>query len=235
MKNLKDWMKNNKIATGLIIVLGLGVLGNLNKDEVEGNKLEKTPVTQEQQDETMQVEEATTENNKEEKELTLQLSNGTFKVGKDLEPGIYLLGKNDGEYMGSYEITTDTTGDLDSRVDSNAFENFTYIEVKKGQYVQLDKCTLYIPDEIPMDTSKLDELTNGTFIVGKDKDLEPGEYKLEVIDESGQGWYSLYNSLAGGYKNGPDLQGSDFFSGSKLITLKDGQYLKLDSNTKIIK
>lgn len=100
---------------------------------------------------------------------------------------------HDYEYMGSYNITTDTTGDIDSKVDSNAFENFTYIKVKKEQYVQLDKCTLYIPDEIPMNISNLDELTNGMFIVGKDKDLKPGEYKLEVIDESGQGWYSLYN------------------------------------------
>lgn len=235
MKNLKDWIKNNKIATGLIIVLGLAVLGNLNKGAVKENKAEKTTVTQEQQTETSQVEEATAESNKEEKDLTLQLSNGTFKVGKDLDPGTYLLVKNEEEYMGSFDITTDTTGDMSSNVDSNAFENFTYIEVKKGQYVQLDKCTLYIPSEIPMDTSKLDELTNGTFIVGKNKDLKPGEYKLEAIDGSRQGWYSLYNNLAGGYKNGPDLQDSDSFSGSKLITLKKGQYLKLDSNTKIIK
>lgn len=235
MENLKNWMKNNKIATGLIIVLGLGVLGNLNKGAVKENKKEKTTVTQEQQTETSQVEEATTESDKEEKDLTLRLSNGTFKVGKDLDPGTYLLVKNEGEYMGSFDITTDTTGDMSSSVDSNAFENFSYIEVKKGQYVQLDKCTLYIPSEIPMDTSKLDELTNGMFIVGKNKDLKPGEYKLEAIDESGQGWYSLYNNLAGGYKNGPDLQDSDSFSGSKLITLKKGQYLKLDSNTKIIK
>ena len=235
MENLKNWMKNNKIATGLIIVLGLGVLGNLNKGAVKENKEEKTTVAQEQQTETSQVEEATTESNKEEKDLTLELSNGTFKVGKDLDPGTYLLVKNEGEYMGSFDITTDTTGDMSSNVDSNAFENFSYIEVKKGQYVQLDKCTLYIPSEIPMDTSKLDELTNGMFIVGKNKDLKPGEYKLEAIDESRQGWYSLYNNLAGGYKNGPDLQDSDYFSGSKLITLKKGQYLKLDSNTKIIK
>ncbi len=235
MENLKNWMKNNKIATGLIIVLGLGVLGNLNKGAVKENKEEKTTVAQEQQTETSQVEEATTESNKEEKDLTLELSNGTFKVGKDLDPGTYLLVKNEGEYMGSFDITTDTTGDMSSNVDSNAFENFSYIEVKKGQYVQLDKCTLYIPSEIPMDISGLDELTNGMFIVGKNKDLKPGEYKLEAIDESGQGWYSLYNNLAGGYKNGPDLQDSDSFSGSKLITLKKGQYLKLDSNTKIIK
>ena len=45
----------------------------------------------------------------------------------------------------------------------------------------------------------------------------------------------LYNNLGDGYKNAPDLQTADYFSGSKLITLKEGQYLKLDSNTKIIK
>lgn len=233
MKDLKDWIKNNKIATGLIIVLGLGALGNLNKDAVEGNKIKKVTATQEQQAETIQVDETTAKNN--EKDLTLQLSNGTFKVGKDLEPGTYLLVKNEGQFMGSYDIATDTTGDIDSKVDSNAFENFAYIEVLKGQYIQLDKCTLYIPDEIPMNLSDLDELTNGTFIVGEGKDLKPGEYKLECIDGGNQGWYSLYNSLAGGYKNSPDLQDADYFSGSKLITLKQGQYLKLDSNTKITK
>ena len=73
------------------------------------------------------------------------------------------------------------------------------------------------------------------FRVGKD--VEPGEYKLEIVsdDDNAQGWYSLYNNLGGGYKGGPDLQDSDYFSGSKLITLKEGQYLKLDSNTKVIK
>lgn len=67
MKNLKDWIKNNKIATGVIIVLGLGILGNLNKDEVEGNKVEKTPVTQEQQTETTQEVESTVDSNKDDK------------------------------------------------------------------------------------------------------------------------------------------------------------------------
>ena len=70
MENLKKWMKNNKIATGLIIVLGLGVLGNLNKDA----DLEKTTVTQEQQEETTQAEKEKEEEYKkqqaaEEKEL----------------------------------------------------------------------------------------------------------------------------------------------------------------------
>lgn len=179
------------------------------------------------------------ENVKENKNYSLELTNGTFKVGEDLDPGEYILVKNEGEFMGNYDITTDTTGDMESSIDSNAFENFSYIEVKKGQYLQLDKCTLYIPSELgdKFDFSNEKELTNGMFRVGIGKDIEPGEYKLEITsnDAKAQGWYSLYNNLGEGYKGGPDLHDSDYFSGSKLITLKEGQYLKLDSETKLIK
>lgn len=182
---------------------------------------------------------ASSENMGENKNYSLELTNGTFKVGEDLEAGRYILVKNEGEYMGSFEITTDTTGDMDSSIDSNAFENFSYIKVKKGQYLQLDNCTLYIPKELgdKFDFSDKKELTNGMFRVGTGRDVEPGEYKLEITsdDAKAQGWYSLYNNLGGGYKGGPDLQDSDFFSESKLITLREGQYLSLDSNTKLIK
>ena len=182
---------------------------------------------------------ASSENMGENKNYSLELTNGTFKVGEDLEAGRYILVKNECEYMGSFEITTDTTGDMDSSIDSNAFENFSYIKVKKGQYLQLDNCTLYIPKELgdKFDFSDKKELTNGMFRVGTGRDVEPGEYKLEITsdDAKAQGWYSLYNNLGGGYKGGPDLQDSDFFSGSKLITLREGQYLSLDSNTKLIK
>lgn len=54
--------------------------------------------------------EGSTENQQEDK-ISFKLSDGTFKVGKDLDPGIYVLVKHDGEFMGSFDITTDTTGD----------------------------------------------------------------------------------------------------------------------------
>lgn len=219
------------IVIGAIVISMVGCSSGENtNDSSEEN------VKQEQNQENTEQEQSSQdkESNKEEGKLTLRLSNGTFIVGQDLEPGRYLLGKNEGEFMGSYEITTDTTGDFESNVDSNAFENFTYIEVKEGQYVHLDKCTLYKVEEIKpyIHIEDLSELTNGMFVVGED--IKPGEYKLEAINGD-QGWYCLYNNLAGGYKNGPDLQDADSFSGSKLITLKEGQYLKLDSKTKVVK
>lgn len=186
--------------------------------------------------ESSSQQEYSNQNKKDNSKISFKLSDGTFKVGEDLDPGIYVLVKHDGEFMGSFDITTDTTGDLNSSVDSNAFENFSYIEVKDGQYLQLNKCDLYKVDEIKdeaLDFSNLNELTNGMYIVGED--ITPGEHKLEVINDGSEGWFCLYNNLAGGYNNSPDLQTADYFSGSKLITLKDGQYLKLDSNTKVIK
>ncbi|MDY2737385.1 hypothetical protein [Intestinibacter sp.] len=208
----------------LFLILGLNIVGCSDhsvKTIVDKSSSQQEDIEEEQQ---------------EEKEVSFKLSNGTFKVGEDLDPGKYVLVKHDGEYMGSFDITTDTTGDTEAMVDSNAFENFTYIEVKDGQYLQLDDCDLYKIEEIEaeaLDFSDFDELTNGMYIVGKD--IEAGEHKLEAISEDSDGWYCLYNNLGDGYKNGPDLQDADYFSGSKLITLREGQYLKLDSNTKVIK
>lgn len=212
----------------LCFILGVAMIGCSSNNNTNNTTTVESSSQQDLQQESSEPE--------QQSDISFTLSDGTFKVGEDLDPGTYVLVTQEGEYMGSFDITTDTTGDIEAMVDSNAFENFTYIKVKKGQYLQLKDCDLYIVEEIEdeaLDFSDFDELTNGMFRVGKD--IEPGEYKLEAIDSDLDGWFSLYNNLAGGYKNGPDLQDADYFSGSKLITLRDGQYLKLDSNTKLIK
>lgn len=223
-------MKKIKINKGMSVLLasmlvaGSIVIGcDSDTDTTEDNT-----TTQEQQIDTQEQEKA------EDNNITFSLGSGMWKVGQDLKAGEYILVKNDGEYMGSFDITTGTSGDFDEIVDSNAFHNFEYIKVKDGQYLKLDGCTLYIIDEVKpsMHLEKFDELTNGMFIVGID--IEPGQYKLENINKEYNGWFSLYNSLDGGYNGGVDLQDSDFFSNNTLITLTEGQYLKLDENTKII-
>ena len=224
-------MKKIKINKGMSVLLasmlvtGSIVIGcDSDTDTTEDN----TTTTQEQQVDTQEQEKA------EDNNITFSLGSGMWKVGQDLKAGEYILVKNDGEYMGSFDITTGTSGDFDEIVDSNAFHNFEYIKVKDGQYLKLDSCTLYIIDEVKpsMHLEKFDELTNGMFIVGID--IEPGQYKLENINKEYNGWFSLYNSLDGGYNGGIDLQDSDFFDNNTLITLTEGQYLKLDENTKII-
>ena len=220
-------MKINKgmsILLASMLVAGSIVIGcDSDTDTTEDNT-----TTQEQQVDTQEQEKA------EDNNITFSLGSGMWKVGQDLKAGEYILVKNDGEYMGSFDITTGTSGDFDEIVDSNAFHNFEYIKVKDGQYLKLDGCTLYIIDEVKpsMHLEKFDELTNGMFIVGID--IEPGQYKLENINKEYNGWFSLYNSLDGGYNGGIDLQDSDFFDNNTLITLTEGQYLKLDENTKII-
>ena len=211
-------MKINKgmsVLLASILIGGSIVIGcDSDTDTTEDNT-----TTQEQQVDTQEQEKA------EDNNITFSLGSGMWKVGQDLKAG---------EYMGSFDITTGTSGDFDEIVDSNAFHNFEYIKVKDGQYLKLDSCTLYIIDEVKpsMHLEKFDELTNGMFIVGID--IEPGQYKLENINKEYNGWFSLYNSLDGGYNGGVDLQDSDFFDNNTLITLTEGQYLKLDENTKII-
>ena len=216
--------KGMSVLLASMLVAGSIVIGcDSDTDTTEDNT-----TTQEQQVEIQEQEKA------EDNNITFSLGSGMWKVGQDLKAGEYILVKNDGEYMGSFDITTGTSGDFDEIVDSNAFHNFEYIKVKDGQYLKLDGCTLYIIDEVKpsMHLEKFDELTNGMFIVGID--IEPGQYKLENINKEYNGWFSLYNSLDGGYNGGVDLQDSDFFDNNTLITLTEGQYLKLDENTKII-
>ena len=194
-------MKKIKINKGMSVLLasmlvaGSIVIGcDSDTDTTEDNT-----TTQEQQVEIQEQEKA------EDNNITFSLGSGMWKVGQDLKAGEYILVKNDGEYMGSFDITTGTSGDFDEIVDSNAFHNFEYIKVKDGQYLKLDSCTLYIIDEVKpsMHLEKFDELTNGMFIVGID--IEPGQYKLENINKEYNGWFSLYNSLDGGYNGGVSL------------------------------
>ena len=216
-----------------IVVLAVGLMFAVacSNDDIDRNN--KVTEQQEQQ-KVEQEQQVQTNNNPIKGDISFILEPGTYKVGKDLGAGEYVLIKNEDEYMGSFDITTGTSGDFDEIVDSNAFHNFEYIKVKDGQYLKLDSCTLYIIDEVKpsMHLEKFDELTNGMFIVGID--IEPGQYKLENINKEYNGWFSLYNSLDGGYNGGVDLQDSDFFDNNTLITLTEGQYLKLDENTKII-
>ena len=223
-------MKVKQLLSTLAIgILTISMVGCSSNDTVE-----EQPVQQEQQVDTKEAKEQVDIKEEENDKISFSLGSGMWKVGEDLEPGEYILVKNSDEYMGSFDITTGTSGDFDEIVESNAFHNFEYIKVKDGQYLKLDDCTLYIIDEIKpgMHLEKFDELTNGMFIVGID--IEPGQYKLENIDKEYNGWFSLYNSLDGGYNGGIDLPDSDFFDNNTLITLTEGQYLKLDDNTKII-
>lgn len=62
---------------------------------------------------------------------------GYLKVGRDIEPGTYLVKTYGGE--GYYEICDE----YDEIFDNNFFKNQTYITIKEGQYLMLSKC--FIP------------------------------------------------------------------------------------------
>lgn len=192
--------------------------------------------TENSKDNEVYQEETSQQETEQQKEYSLVLESGMYKVGEDLPSGEYLLIKNKDEMMGSFNRTTDTTGEIGSTIDSNAFSNFEYIYVDEGEYLQIDKCTLVPKAEDDHNFMEDDTISDGMFEVGVD--IAPGEYKLEPINEGGDCWFSLYNNLNGlQLSNGkiPDLVTADSFEGSRYITLKEGQFLKLDNQTCISK
>jgi hypothetical protein len=61
---------------------------------------------------------------------------GTFKVGKDIQPGEYKIASDGSGYL---EVTSDSTGSFGSIVTNNNFDADTYITVTNGQYLILSR------------------------------------------------------------------------------------------------
>ena len=224
--------KEMKIALG---VLGVVVVGGILFSPTEQQSVSQEPQQVEEQVEQEEVDSQDVSQEhveeKEEQSITLQLTPGTYIVGEDLEEGEYVVLVNEGEIIASYERRTGTSGDYGEVVTHEFIEGlFAYMEVKDGEYLKLDGCTLYKIDELNLDFSENDKLSNGMFIVGQD--LEPGEYKLVAMEESYDGTkngeFGIYKDVSGDWDS---IVRFDFFENSTYITVKEGQYLVLSENT----
>ena len=221
---------NTKIALG---VVGGLIVGCILFSPTEQQVVSEEPQEVEQQEvDSQDVSQEQTEEKEEEKQsITLQLTPGTYIVGEDLEEGEYVVLVNEGEFIASYERRTGTSGDYGEVVTHEYIEGlFAYMEVKDGEYLKLDGCTLYKIDELNLDFSENDKLSNGMFIVGQD--LEPGEYKLVAMEESydgtKNGQFGIYKDVSGDWQSTVRF---DYFENSTYITVKEGQYLVLSENT----
>lgn len=141
-----------------------------------------------------------------------------YKVGVDIPAGEYIVFAEGG--MGYYSITNDANGD--DIIDNDNFSYNSIIKLKNGQYVQFSRCYAIAFNEVPeLDTSK-----SGMFKVGKH--IKPGEYKLEVTNDSG------YYAILSGPNGDNNIISNNNFKKSQYINVKNGQYLEL-SRCKIVK
>lgn len=178
-------------------------------DNTESNSATSTTSTQETQE-------------KKEKPLT-SYSDGMYKVGDDLKAREYILVPSGQAY---YEVSSDSSGNLDSIVSNDNFSGTRYITLKDGQYIKLQSCTAYPAKYVKKGKISNDDLSNGMYKVGVD--IDAGEYQVEADGDNG---YLEVDSNSNGSMD--SIVTNENFSSTVYVSVEDGQYLKL-SGAKIV-
>lgn len=143
---------------------------------------------------------------------------GMYKVGKDLPAGEYVIVASGSGY---FQVSSDSTGKLESIISNDMFENRSIITVKDGEYFEFKTSKAYPIDKAPKVEPKNGVLQSGMYKVGPD--LAAGEYKVSA---TGDGYIEVADNsrhtLTG-------ISSNDIFTGDKYVTVQSGQYIKLQS------
>ncbi|NLY42892.1 MAG: hypothetical protein GX066_02760 [Clostridiaceae bacterium] len=142
---------------------------------------------------------------------------GMYKVGTDIASGEYILFSSGSGY---YQVTTDSTGELDSIITNDIFEGTRYVTVQDGQYIEFRNSTAIPVDKAPVLQPKDGKYQEGMYKVGRD--IKSGEYK--VVPDGKDAYVEVSKDSLGAIDS---IVTNDMFSSEKYITIQDGQYIKL--------
>lgn len=203
---------------------GLSGTKAADSEESEESKEESVEVSEESEN-VEDSEESTDENTVEP-----VVSEGSYRVGEDVPAGDYLIyadenmGIDTGSHFasgGEFEVRESTSADADL-VLYDGVDTFAFVTITDGQYLKLDKCSLY-----PIDyTNKIDTTKEGGFRVGVD--IPAGEYKVVEDDDDDEVLSYPLISVYSSYASMIDLVTCQEVSGSGYIEVQAGQYLVLD-------
>jgi len=144
---------------------------------------------------------------------------GMYKVGTDMPSGEFvLIGSGSVSY---FEVDKDSTGQLDSILANDNFSKRSIISIADGQYLKMTGCTAYAFNDAPSVRPTDGFLLEGMYKVGVD--LPAGEHKIS--GDGGMSYVEVSNDSSHGMGS---IISNDNFSGETYITVKDGQYLKLN-------
>lgn len=223
------------IIIGLAIIIIIGALASQEDDSNNpnsntaiptspANNVTATPAAQSEPTVTPQPTTAPEPTATPEPQTT-SFKAGTYKVGSDIPAGEYVV-FNDGLLIGYYEVTSDSSGSLDSIISNDNFEYNTIITLNDGEYLKMQGSHA-IPIE---EANELDTSGAGMFKIGLH--LPAGEYKLECTDTTtGLGYYEVTSDSLHDLDS---IAANDNFEGNTYVTVKNGQYLKI-SSAKIVK
>lgn len=148
-------------------------------------------------------------------------TSGQYKVGSDIEPGIYMALSNSGDSgdPGYFAVTSDANGH--NILFNDLFTNHSFFEVREGEYLELSMSYALAYEEAPSLDAIDGILPAGMYIVGEH--LAAGEYKLTATDDFG--YYAIYNDAR--HQN---IISNSLFEGSNYVTVTDGQFLLLSGS-----
>ena len=150
---------------------------------------------------------------------TGQYAAGMYKIGTDMPGGTYLVTGDEG-YV---EVSSDSSGELDSVLTNDTFTDRTYISGSDGQYLQFDGIATPL-DDAPAYEAEDGYYPEGKYLVGKD--IPAGEYNISVTDDSDLDYgYVEISSDASGSVDA--IISSENIETNVYRTVEDGQFLKM--------
>ena len=143
-------------------------------------------------------------------------SAGQYKIGKYLPAGEYVVISNGDSYI---ELASDSTGNFSSIIANDVFKNRSVITVQDGQYLKVQRGTIYAAKDAPKVELKNGMLPSCMYKVGID--FPAGEYK--VTSNGGDSYIEVSRDSS---HNMSSIISNDLFTGDRYIQVSDGQYLK---------
>lgn len=143
---------------------------------------------------------------------------GVYKIGSTLDAGAYRIIANS-EY-GMYVVSSDAN--QETIIDFSPVSTHSYVEVKDGDYLQLDSVFAVPIEGIEPIQIINNSIADGTYSVGFD--IPEGEYEVTQSEEHAM--LVVYGSLD---KN--DIVNFSPITNNAFVEVSEGQYLQLDGAT----
>ena len=149
---------------------------------------------------------------------------GQYKVGKDIPAGEYYVKCS--SYNLYVEVSSDSSGTLESIVYNLNTPGGAYITVNDGEYLKIEGGNLYELSKAPSRGAENGYYKDGMYKVGTD--IPAGEHQVEST--KGMAYYEISTDSRHQIEN---IVTNNNFEGSNYITLEDGQYVTLSNGAQI--
>lgn len=210
------------IGVLFLLFLALGcIAGEDTNDATDMNdgEIQESEIDEEQAARTVEED-----NSSPEPEKSTSTSNaiqeGTYKVGTDIQPGLYkIIVKDSYMEMAYIDRSKDASMEFDSIIANGIIFNSGYVRIKESDaYVKIQGATLYPEDAI--ETNIRDVFEDGIYLIGVD--IAPGTYKVEVTDTStNMGYVERQSDVSMEFD---DIIANEIFQGQGYVEIMDSDF-----------